>query len=119
MASQLEKRRHELRGRLRTLAALPLMRGSVVERVRRCGKPRCACADDPAARHPGLYLSVHVDGRTQVVHLRPADVPAVREAIAGYEALWGTVTALTAVEVASLRRAAQERRRGRRRRAEG
>jgi hypothetical protein len=78
------------------------MRGSIVERVRRCGKPRCVCADDPAARHPGLYLSVHLDGRTQVVHLRPADVPAVREAIAGYEALWATVTALTAVEVAEL-----------------
>lgn len=117
MASELERRREQLRGRLRTLAALPLMRGSIVERVRRCGKPRCACADDPAARHPGRYLSVHVDGRTEVVHLRPADVPAVREAIAGYEALWATVTTLTAIELARLRRAAQERRRGRRRRA--
>jgi hypothetical protein len=118
MASQLEERRLQLRGQLRRLATLPLMRGSIVERVRRCGKPRCACADDAAARHPGVYLSVHLEGRTQVVHLRPADVPAVREAIAGYEALWATVTALTAVEVGSLRRAAQERRRGRRRRVE-
>jgi hypothetical protein len=117
MASSEQRRRQELRGKLRTLVALPLMRGSIVERVRVCGKPRCACADDPGARHPGRYLSVHLDGRTQVVHLRPADVPAVQEAIAGYEALWATVTALTALEVARLRQAAQERRRGRRRRA--
>jgi hypothetical protein len=118
MATELERRRQVQRDKLRTLVALPLMRGSIVERVRRCGKPRCACADDPDARHPGQYLSVHLDGRTQVVHLRPGDVPAVREAIAGYEALWAAVTALTAVEVASLRRAAQERRRGRRRGAQ-
>jgi hypothetical protein len=30
---------------------LRLMRGSLVERLRRCGRPNCACARDPAARH--------------------------------------------------------------------
>jgi len=114
--TEIERRRQTLRDKLRRLCLLPLMRGSIVARVRRCGRPRCACADDPQAQHPGQYLSVHLAGRTQVVHLRPADEPAVRQAIAGYEELWATVNALTALEVAALRRAAQERRRGRRRR---
>jgi len=93
-----------------------LATNQVRARVRRCGRPGCACASNPQARHPGQYLSVYVEGRTQVVHLRPADAPRVREAIAGYEELWATLTALTAVEVADLRRAARERQRGRRRR---
>ena len=114
--AEIDRRRHLLREKLRRLCLLPLMRGSIVARVRRCGRPGCACATDPQARHPGQYLSVSVEGRTQAVHLRPADAPVVREAIAGYEALWATVTALTAVEVADLRRAARERQRGRRRR---
>jgi hypothetical protein len=115
--SEIERRRQGLHDKLRRLCALPLMRGSIVARVRRCGRPRCACADDPKARHPGRYLSVHLEGRTQVVHLRPADEAAVREAIAGYEELWATVNALTALEVGALRRAARERQRGRRHRA--
>lgn len=114
--AEIDRRRQQLRDKLRRLSLLPLMRGSIVARVRRCGRPRCACADDPTARHPGQYLSVHLEGRTQVVHLRPADVGAVREAIAGYEELWATVNALTALEITDLRRAARQRQRGRRRR---
>ena len=89
------------------------MRGSIVERVRRCGKANCACASDPKARHGGLYLSVHLDGATQAVHLRPSDVPHVRAAVEQYERLWQTLTELTGCELAELRRAAGERRRGR------
>ena len=92
------------------------MRGSIVERVRRCGKANCACASDPKARHGGLYLSVHLDGTTQAVHLRPSDVPRVRTAIEQYERLWQALTELTGCELAELRRAASERRRGRARR---
>ena len=114
--AEIDRHRHLLRDKLRRLCLLPLMRGSIVARVCRCGRPGCACASNPQARHPGQYLSVYVEGRTQVVHLRPADAPRVREAIAGYEELWATLTALTAVEVADLRRAARERQRGRRRR---
>lgn len=92
------------------------MRGSIVERTRRCGKPNCACASDDGARHRGVYLSVHLDGTTQAVHLRPADVPRVRDAIDRYQRLWETLTELTRCELADLRRAAGERRRGRARR---
>lgn len=93
------------------------MRGSIVERARRCGKGNCACASDDKARHRGLYLSVHLDGATRAVHLRPADVERVRDAIDRYQRLWKTLTELTACELADLRRAASERRRGRARRA--
>ena len=89
------------------------MRGSIVERLRRCGKKNCACATDPDARHGGLYLSVHLDGATTAVPLREADVARVRDAVERYQRLWATLTELTACEIAEMRRAAGERRRGR------
>jgi len=92
------------------------MRGSVVERHRRCGRANCACARDPGARHRGTFLTVHLQGGTQAVHLRPDDQAAVRAAVAAYQRLWTLINALTACELADLRRQVRERRRARRRR---
>lgn len=108
--------RRRLLERLRTFSRSPLMRGTIVERTRRCGRSRCACADDPAKRHLGKVLTVHLDGRTQTLALRAEDEPGVRGAIDAYNALWQLVNDLTACEVADLRYAAAERRRGRARR---
>ena len=113
---QIERRRRRLREELRALSERPLMRGSVVERRRRCGRANCACARDPEARHGGLFLTVHLQGATQAVHLRPDDEDAVRAAVAAYQRLWKIIDQLTACELADLRRQARERRRARQRR---
>ena len=113
---QIERRRRRLRAELRALSAQPLMRGSVVERQRRCGRANCACARDPRARHRGTFLTVHLEGATESVHLRPDDEAAVGAAVAAYRRLWTVINALTACELADLRRQARERRRARRRR---
>lgn len=119
MLSQRQKtehRRQELQARLRELSSSPLMRGSIVERVRRCGRPNCACATDPDARHRGKYLSVHLDGRTQVVHVRPVDEEQIQRRIDAYNEIWEIINELTACELDDLRRLARERQRDRRRR---
>ena len=113
---QIERRRGRLREQLRALSAQPLMRGSVVERVRRCGRANCACARDPQARHRGTFFTVHLQGATRAVHVRPQDEAAVRAAVAAYQRLWTLIDALTACELADLRRQAGGRRRARRRR---
>jgi hypothetical protein len=109
-------RRQQLQGRLRDLASGSLMRGSIVERLRRCGRPNCACAQNPDARHGGKFLTVHLDGKTQAIHLRPEDEAGVRQAIEAYGRLWEIVNKLTACELSDLRRAIRERDRSRRRR---
>ena len=114
--AQIERRRRRLREQLRALSEQPLMRGSVVERQRRCGRANCACARDPRARHRGTFLTVHLEGATQAVHVRPEDEAAVRAAVAAYPRLWAVINALTACELAELRRQARERRRARQRR---
>lgn len=93
------------------------MRGSIVERRRKCGKPNCACARDPAARHGGKVLSVFLDGCVQTLALRPEDEARVRKAVDAYEMAWRIINGLTACELADLRRQGRERRRSARRRA--
>jgi hypothetical protein len=92
------------------------MRGSLVERLRRCGRPNCACARDPRRRHGGKFLTVQLDGQTHALHVRAQDEAKVRAAIGAYKRLWELINALTACELSDLRREARERRRAHRRR---
>lgn len=112
---QTQRRRRLLREQMRALSLRALMRGSLVERRRRCGRANCACAHDPRKRHGGKFLTVQLDGRTQALHVRPEDEAQVRAAIGAYTQLWKLINELTACELAELRRAARERRRVRRR----
>jgi hypothetical protein len=112
---EIQRRRRRLHEELRVLSSEPLMRGSIVERLRRCGRPNCVCARDPKARHGGKFLTVHLEGRTQALHLRPEDEAQVRQAIAAYGRVWAIINGLTACELRELRRAGRERRRARRR----
>lgn len=113
---QTQRRRRQLREQVRELSTRALMRGSLVERVRRCGRANCACATDPRRQHAGKFLTVQLDGRTHALHVCPEDEPRVRSAIDAYTQLWKLINELTTCELADLRREARERRRARRRR---
>lgn len=113
MADSLQDRRRRARDKLRALTFDPLMRGSLVERRKRCGKPSCACATDPERWHPDAYLSVKVDGRQYALHLRPEQLQSIQQRLDAYHQLWALVEELTACEVAELRRVARERRKQR------
>lgn len=62
-----------------------MIRGSVVVQRRRCGKPNCRCADG-VELHETTVLSYSQAGRSRSVILDPAEVPAVRAAVARYRA---------------------------------
>jgi len=111
----IERRRRDLREQLRALSFEPLMRGSLYERWRRCGRRSCACATDANARHPSKFLTVFLAGRTRGFHLRAEDAERTQKAIAAYHRLWKVVNDLTACEVAELRRQVRERQRERKR----
>jgi hypothetical protein len=55
----LRKRRQALLRQLPPLKAI--LRGSLIERYKRCGKPGCKCADGPG-HGPKYYLSVSFPG---------------------------------------------------------
>jgi hypothetical protein len=56
----LRKRRQALLRQLPPLKAI--LRGSLIERYKRCGKPGCKCADG-SGHGPKYYLSVSFPGR--------------------------------------------------------
>ena len=60
-----------------------LVRGSLVTLRRRCGKPSCYCADG-VELHANPALTYSQDGKTRIVALREADVPAVAAAVERY-----------------------------------
>ena len=62
-----------------------LLRGSLVTLRRRCGKPSCRCADGEQL-HEAPALSYSEGGRTRMLTLADADVPAVAAALERYRA---------------------------------
>jgi hypothetical protein len=81
-ASVLRRRRKKLLRDLPPLASV--LRGSLIERYKRCGKPGCKCADGPG-HGPKYYLSVSYPGRApQMDYVPQADHPEVSERLANY-----------------------------------
>jgi hypothetical protein len=96
----LERQREVLVARLHTLPNL--MRGSVYERPRKCGRATCACATG-GPKHLTRQLTVTLKGTTHTRYVRRGEVERVQALIAGYHALWEIVEGLTAVNLALLR----------------
>jgi hypothetical protein len=104
---RLEQQRDALLARLH---ALPnLMRGSVYERLHKCGRASCACAQG-GPKHPTRQLTVTLRGATHSRYVRLEEVAHLQALIATYEELWAIVNALTAVNLALLHSAPPARR---------
>lgn len=80
--AELRRRRKQL---LRKLPPLDtVLRGSLIERYKPCGNPRCRCATGPG-HGPKYYLSVsHSGGPPQMDYVRQADQALVSECLANY-----------------------------------
>ena len=92
--------RRLLARRRRILAKLPpleeVLRGSVIVRSLRCGKPSCHCAEGEG--HPATYLSVTLaGGRTEQISLPAELVPVAARGVAAYRAWWAAVEKLAAI----------------------
>jgi len=81
-SSSLRKRRAKL---LQQMPALDtLLRGSLIERYKRCGKPGCKCADGPG-HGPKYYLSVSFPGyRPQMDYVPQSEQEDVASRLSSY-----------------------------------
>jgi len=78
----LRKRRQALLRQLPPLKAI--LRGSLIERYKRCGKPGCKCADGPG-HGPKYYLSVSYPGlRPQMDYVPQESYLQTTELLANY-----------------------------------
>ena len=78
----LRKRRNVLVRQLPPLKSI--LRGSIIERYKRCGKPGCKCADG-SGHGPKYYLSISYPGqRPQMDYIPQEDYGKMAELIANY-----------------------------------
>ena len=82
-AAILRKRRRALVNQLPPLRSI--LRGSLIERYKRCGRPGCKCADG-AGHGPKYYLSVSYPGlRPQMDYVPQEDCEQVSGLLANYQ----------------------------------
>ncbi len=77
----LYARRANLRRKLGEIN--PVVRGSVVELGRVCGKPNCHCKK--GEKHMSSYLSTSVHGKTSIFYLPKRAVKKARKWVANYK----------------------------------
>ena len=101
-SADLRKRRRRL---LRDLPPLErIMRGSLVERFKRCGRPGCHCANE-RGHGPKLYLSVSVSGqRPQMDYVPNASHAQVSELLANFHKVREVLNEICAINTELLRR---------------
>ena len=90
------------------LAGLPplarLLRGSLVESYKRCGRPGCHCAAGPG-HGPKHYLSVSTTGeRPRMTYVRQAECTEAAEYLANFRAVRAALNEICAINAELLRR---------------
>ena len=86
-----------------------IVRGSLVTRYRRCGKPTCHCA--PGEGHgPAHYLSVTLKpGKTEQIFLSEEMLPVARQFLDNYSRWWAALEKVSELNRRLLRMRVAER----------
>jgi hypothetical protein len=101
-AVALRKQRKALLQQLPPLQAI--LRGSLIERYKRCGKPGCKCAEGPG-HGPKYYLSVSYPGRRPQMDYVPQESCAqTTEFLANYRRAREILEAICEINCELLRR---------------
>jgi hypothetical protein len=101
-SSVLRKRRQSLLRNLPPLDAI--LRGSLIERYKRCGKPGCKCADGPG-HGPKYYLSVSFPGeRPQMDYVPQENLEGTRALVANFHEVRTRLEEVCAINRELLRR---------------
>ena len=98
----LRRRRRTLLGKLPNLQ--PILRGSLIKRYKRCGKPGCSCAHGPG-HGPKYYLSVSKPGQRPQMDYVPQDyLEKVKEHLENYRKIKAILEELCDISRELLRR---------------
>ncbi len=85
-----------------------MVRGSLVTRYRRCGKPKCHCAGTEG-HGPAHYLAVTLKGgKTEQILLSEEMLPVARQYLDNYKRWWAALEKVSDVNRRLLRMRARE-----------
>ena len=83
-------------------------KGTVLKRMMKCGKARCACASDPTKRHgPYFEITYKANGKTVNVKLSPEAAPLYQAAARQYRKLKALLNRLDKLSKTILRQQAK------------
>ena len=98
----LRKRRRRLMTKIPSLARV--LRGSLVETYRRCGRPGCRCANG-VGHGPKHYLSVSTTGeRPRMTYVRQDERTEAAEFLGNFRAVRAALNEICAINAELLRR---------------
>lgn len=101
-STNLRRRRKRLLHRLPPLEAV--LRGSLIERYKRCGRPGCQCAEGQG-HGPKYYLSLSRSGaRPAMDYVPQGSQPQVAQYVANYRDIRDILEQLSAINRELLRR---------------
>ena len=82
-SAALKQKRQQLIEQLQDLDP-DILRGSLVKKFRRCGKPNCHCVEEQG--HESHYLSVSISGQSPImIYVSLKNQERVRKALANYQ----------------------------------
>jgi hypothetical protein len=94
-----------LKSRARLMAELSglsgLVRGSLVETMKKCGRKDCECTRGKL--HPHRYLSTGVKGKNQVVYVAAGEREAFAQGVKAYERAWQLLCRISAINIRLIR----------------
>lgn len=96
----LEKRKLQLKKSIR--AEGEIIKGSLVEGKRVCGKPNCRCTR--GKKHTGLYLSQYIKGKPHMTYIPKKMEKRVRTCVENYRRAKESMNKLSAVNLELLKR---------------
>lgn len=100
--STLRRRKTTLLGQMPSMDTV--LRGSLIERYKRCGKPNCKCAKG-RGHGPKHYLSIsHSGARPEMAYVPKASQDKVAEALTCYRRIREILDELCAINRELLRR---------------
>ena len=79
-----------------------VLRGTVYEMKRLCGKPNCSCAQTKVP-HTSVFLSFSYKGRTRLVPIKKEQIPHIKSRIQDYRQLKAAIDDLIRINAELLR----------------
>jgi hypothetical protein len=98
---EMMKRREKLMGELSGLSGI--VRGSLVETGKKCGRKECECSSGKL--HPHRYLSTGTKGKNKVVYVSEKERNVFAQGVKAYEKAWKLICQISEINIRLIKEA--------------
>ncbi len=103
-AGEMERMRERLMWQLSGLSAM--VRGSLVETGKKCGRKECECSRGKL--HPHRYLSTGTKGKNKIVYVTEGERDAFAKGVKAYEKAWKLICRISEINIRLIKEAERD-----------